>query len=343
MTVEFPLIHQHLLGGERAVALLFPGQGSQFVGMVDDLVAAYPAAQAAMAEADEILGFALSELCQQGPEEVLTDTINAQPALLAASVAILRALESELEGLLPQNDNAGQPVFVAGHSLGEYTALVAAGSLSYADGLRLVRERGRLMKEAGEQTPGMMAAVLGLEEEAIAAICGEVQERTGGVVQVANDNCPGQVVISGDRTGMEAAMVALEAAGARRVVPLAVSVASHSPLMAPAASALQEAIAATSITPPRVPLIANTTARPLSSPDEIRQELASQLTGSVRWTASMRFAVEAGVTDFVELGPGDVLTKLMRRIDSRARRHTVNTPGGVRGFADWLRSTQDAR
>ncbi len=245
-----------LLSVVNRTAFLFPGQGSQHVGMAGDLAAAYPAARAALAEADEVLGFALSRLMLDGPEDELTDTINAQPALLAASVAALAALEAET-GV--RAAAGGSAVYVAGHSLGEYSALVAAGSISYADGLRLVRERGRLMKEAGAHSPGMMAAVLGLDEARVAAICAEVTA-TGGIVQVANDNCPGQLVISGDRAGMAAAMAALAAAGARKVVPLAVSIAAHSPLMQPAADALQAAIDATAIAAPLVPVIGNTTA-----------------------------------------------------------------------------------
>ncbi len=306
--------------------LLFPGQGSQHVGMAQELTQRYPAARAAMEEADDVLGFALSRLCYQGPEEILTDTVNAQPALMAASVAALRALESEM-GPLPR------PQFMAGHSMGEYTALVAAGSLSYPDGLRLVRERGRLMKEAGQRAPGMMAAILGLDQETVARICQEVAQETGGVVQVANDNCPGQVVISGDRTGMEAAMEALRQAKARKVVPLAVSIAAHSPLMAPAAAELRAAIQATPIADPVVPIIANTTALPLTDRTGLQEELVSQLTGSVRWTESMRLAVEAGVTVFAEIGPGDVLTGLAKRIQRRSTRLNVQDPEGVAAFA----------
>jgi [acyl-carrier-protein] S-malonyltransferase len=240
-----------------ATAFLFPGQGSQRVGMAKALADAYPVARETLEEADHALGFALSDLCFNGPKDELTDTINAQPALLAASVAALRVIDDQLGGA----DFAGGdgPRFVVGHSMGEYSALVAAGSLAYADALRLVRERGRLMKEAGHVAPGMMAAILGLDEETVAEICMEAT-LDGGVAQVANDNCPGQVVISGDRMGMERAMSALSVGGARKVMPLAVSIAAHSPLMAPAAAALNEAIAATPIAPPHTPVIGNTSA-----------------------------------------------------------------------------------
>ncbi|HRJ42174.1 MAG: ACP S-malonyltransferase [Caldilineaceae bacterium] len=308
------------------LALLFPGQGSQEVGMAKELAARYPAVQAIFDEADDVLGFSLSTLCFDGPEEELTDTINAQPALLAASIAGLVALQSEL-GSLPT------PTFFAGHSMGEYSALVAAGSLAYADGLRLVRERGRLMKEAGQKSPGLMAAILGLDEAVVAQLCADAQAASGGIVQVANDNCPGQIVISGDRAGMERAMTDLTAAGARKVVALAVSIAAHSPLMAPAAAELKAAIDATPVNPPIAPVIGNTTAAPLTSADAIRAELVAQLTGSVRWTASMQHALDAGVETFVEVGAGEVLTGLMKRIARKSERLSVADPAGVAAFA----------
>lgn len=313
-----------------ATAFLFPGQGSQHVGMLHELSQHYAVARATFAEAADLLGFNLSELCFNGPEEQLTDTINAQPALLTAGVAVLRVLQQEL-GERFALATAGAATFVAGHSMGEYTALVAAGSLTFADGLRLVRERGRFMKWAGEQQPGLMAAVLGLDETVVAATCAEATAQ-GGIVQVANDNCPGQIVISGDQAGMEAAMAALAAAGARRVKALAVSIAAHSPLMQPAAEALRAAIQATPITPPVVPLIGNTTAQPLTTVAAIQDELTAQLTGSVRWTASMQFAMNAGVTHYVELGPGDVLAGLVKRIDRNGERWSLNSPSSVQEY-----------
>ncbi len=323
-----------LLQRVNQTAFLFPGQGSQHVGMASDLAAAFPAARAALEEADDVLGFALSRLMFEGPEEALTDTINAQPALMAASVAAMRALEAELgNAALPPG---GRQVYVAGHSMGEYTALVAAGSLSYADGLRLVRERGRLMKLAGEQVPGKMAAVLGLEKAQVEEICAQVAAN-GAVVQVANDNCPGQIVISGDAAGMEAAMAALAKAGARKVVPLAVSIAAHSPLMQPAAEALRAAIEATPIFPPQAPIIGNTTAQPLTTVEEIRSELTAQLTGSVQWTASIERIAAEGATTFVELGAGDVLNGLVKRIVRNAIRVTVNDAESVRTYVERVR------
>jgi [acyl-carrier-protein] S-malonyltransferase len=318
----------------RSTAYLFPGQGSQEVGMALDVASHYPAAQDTFEEADELLGFSLSAICFDGPEEALTDTINAQPALLTTSIAILRAVESELGDIERQTED-GSAVLLAGHSMGEYSALVASGSISFADGLRLVRERGRLMKEAGERSPGRMAAVLGLNMEAVAEVCADVS-RQGSIVQVANDNCPGQVVISGNRQGMEAAVDALPSAGARKVAPLAVSIAAHSPLMASAAAELRAAIEATNVEPPQFPVIGNTTARPIATAAEIRAELAAQLTGSVRWTESIGYALDAGVSNFVEIGPGNVLTGLMKRINRKSARRAVNDVESVQAFVDSL-------
>lgn len=279
-----------------------------------------------MQTADDVLGFGLSTLCFDGPGEVLTDTINAQPALLAASVAALSALQQEL-GTLPR------PQLFAGHSMGEYTALVAANSLDYADGLRLVRERGRLMAQAGTAAPGLMAAVLGLDETVVRTICAEAAAETGGVVQIANDNCPGQIVISGDRAGMEHAMAALQAAGAKRVLPLEVSIAAHSPLMTPAAAELRAAIEAVTFSEPVAPILGNTTTQPLTAASELAAELTAQLTGSVLWTGSMARAVDTGISIFAEIGPGNVLTGLMKRIHRDAERINVADPTGVEAFA----------
>lgn len=303
-------------------AYLFPGQGSQAVGMAKALAERYAAAAAAMAEADDVLGFGLSTLCFEGPEETLTDTINAQPALLAASVAVLRALDEALPGL-------PAPVAVAGHSMGEYSALVAAGSLAYADGLRLVRERGRLMKEAGQRSPGGMAALLGLDAPEVVTLCAQAADLSGGVVQMANDNCPGQTVISGDNQSLELAMDLARQAGAKKVVRLAVSIAAHSPLMAPAADALRRAIASTPIRPPAMPVIGNVDARPLLTVDAIRADLASQLTAPVRWTESMRYLADQGVGLVVEIGSGDVLANLMKRIARDVTRVAVGDPDGI--------------
>jgi [acyl-carrier-protein] S-malonyltransferase len=281
----------------------------------------------AMAEADATLGFPLSKLCFEGPEETLTDTINAQPALLASSVVTLRAIGE----MLP--DFSG-PSAVAGHSMGEYSALVAAGSLSFTDALRLVRERGRLMKEAGEHSPGGMAAILGIETSAIEDLCAQARDEAGGVVQLANDNCPGQLVISGDEASLARAMELANQAGAKKAVRLAVSIAAHSPLMAPAADALRQAIQATAILAPAMPVIGNVNALPLLTVADIRQDLAAQLTSPVRWTDSMRYLAAHGIDTVVEVGPGDVLANLMKRIDKNIRRLNVSDRDGIEKLRD---------
>lgn len=277
--------------------------------MGKDLVQAYPVAQVTFAEADDLLGFSLSELCFDGPAEVLNDTINTQPALFVASIATLRALQSEGYEVTP--------AFTAGHSLGEYSALVAGGALTFADGLRLVRERGRLMKQAGDRSPGGMAAILKVDDETVDDICRRASQNTGQVVQVANYNSPGQLVISGDNEALDEAIKMLQEAGARRVVRLAVSIAAHSPLMATIADEFRQAVEATLIQPPQVPVVANITARPLNTVQEIRQEMVAQLTSSVRWVESVQYMIDQGATDFIEIGPKDVLTKLTQRIDKQ--------------------------
>ncbi len=299
----------------RPIAFVFPGQGSQYVGMGRDLYEAYPEARAVFDEADEILGFPLSKLCFEGPAEELNDTVNTQPAIFTMSVACLRALNPLL---------SLDPLFVAGHSLGEYTALVAAGALDFADGLKLVRERGRLMKEAGEKNPGGMAAIIGLDAGTLEGIC---QEASG--VQIANYNSPGQIVISGHREALERAMGLARERGAKRVIPLAVSIAAHSPLMRPAAEEFRRAVESTPFRRARIPLVANVTARPIVEPEEVREELVTQLTSPVRWVESVERMIEGGVDTFVEIGPKSVLTGLIRRIDRSVRTVNVGDAAGV--------------
>ncbi len=308
---------------ESRIAFLFPGQGSQYVGMGLKAYQSYPFVREVFEAADDILGFKLSSLCFYGPTESLTDTLNAQAAILTVSMAYLRVHQSSTE--------TAQPAFVAGHSMGEYTALVAAGALSFADGLRLVRERGRLMKEAGERNPGSMAAVIGMTVEALEAICREASGPTEmQSVRIANYNAPGQIVISGEEQAVNRAISLAKERGARRVVSLAVSIASHSPLMRSAADGLHTAVDAVTIKPAHVPIIANVTARPITTPDEIRQELVAQLTSPVRWIESVQYMAQQGVSTFVEIGPKDVLTGLQKRI---APEMAVINAESEKGFA----------
>jgi [acyl-carrier-protein] S-malonyltransferase len=306
------------------VALVFPGQGSQIVGMGRDLAQAFPAARDTYAEADDCLGVAISKLCFEGPEEALTDTYNTQPAIFTTSVAVLRALRSA--------GYTREPACVAGHSLGEYSALVAADALSFADGLRLVRERGRLMKLAGERNPGGMAAVLKLDDRTVEEVCRRAAEETGRIVQIANYNSPGQVVISGDGEALDRAVQLAEAAGARRVTRLAVSIAAHSPLMAAVVDEYREAVAAAVILPAVTTVVANVTARPLADVDAIRREMVDQLTCSVRWVASVEYMAAQGVTQCLELGPKEVLTGLIPRISKEIKATACGTVQAVQAL-----------
>jgi len=288
-------------------AFLFPGQGSQKVGMGRDLASADPSARAVFAEADEILGFPLSKLCWEGPAEELNDTAVTQPALLTHSVAVLRAMAARRPGLTP--------AVVAGHSLGEFSALVSAAALDFAPALRLVQQRGLLMKEAGQRSPGGMAAVLGLEVERIDEICRAVEADVHGVVQVANDNCPGQVVISGDEAALATAMERLMAAGAKRTIRLAVSIAAHSALMGPASATFGQRVEEAGVRDPALPVVGNVTAERLHTAAGLRDDVKRQLTSRVRWTESVRRMIADGTQIFAEIGTGEVLIGLIRRID----------------------------
>jgi len=279
-----------------------------------DVYQAYPEARRVFDEADEILGFSLSRLCFEGPEDELTDTANAQPAILVTSLAFYQIVRAEFDGV----------DYMAGHSLGEYTALVASGALSFADAVCLTRQRGEWMKKAGERSPGGMAAVLNLEDEALESVCRQAAEETGGVVQIANYNSPGQIVISGDKTTLDRACELAKERGARRVIPLAVSVATHSPLMAYASDGLKKAIEAATISAPRVPVIGNVSAEPLLSAEAVERELMAQLTSPVRWTSSVQTMINRGAQRFVEIGPGNVLTGLVRRIEKNVEVANIN-------------------
>ncbi|MGA2110786.1 MAG: ACP S-malonyltransferase [Anaerolineales bacterium] len=307
-----------------SLALLFPGQGSQFVGMGKDLALASESARATFEAADSALDFSLSKLCWEGPEGDLNLTQNTQPAILVHSVAAWRALQERVGDFHPR--------CVAGHSLGEFSALVAAGSLMMEDALRLVRERARLMTEAGERSPGGMAALLNLGVEEAEEICRQAAEETGEFVGVANDNCPSQVVISGALQALERAMTLTRQRAGRRALRLAVSIAAHSPLMRPAAAVFATAIQSTPMSAAGAPVIANVTAEAISQVSEIRQELEAQLTSPVRWTQSVHTLVAMGCSRFIELGPKDVLTGLSRRIAPEVRGLSIGTAADLAAF-----------
>ncbi len=284
--------------------------------MGQSLAQVYPAAGEIFRQADEILGFPLSQIAWEGPEDCLNDTINTQPALFTHSIAVLEVIRSINLDLLP--------AYHAGHSMGELSALVAAGAVTFSDGLRLVRARGELMKRAGDVAPGGMAAILGLEIPQIEALC--LQASTPSeIVQVANDNCPGQVVISGSNAALDRVQPLLDQAGARRVIRLAVSIAAHSPYMATSQQDFNQAIASTLIRNPLVPIISNITALPMLAADEIKNDLQNQLTHRVRWTESVKRLISEGISEFFEIGNGSVLSGLVKRIDRNVAASTLGS------------------
>jgi len=293
-----------------------------------ELAAAYPVARATFEEADEVLGFGLARLCWEGPEAELVATHNAQPAILVHSLAVLRALGAEL----------GAIGIAAGHSLGEFTAWVAAGTLGFSDAIRTVRLRGELMQRGSAERPGAMAAVLGLDDELLEQVCRDARAAGGDCVP-ANYNSPGQLVVSGDLAAVERAMELARAAGARRVVRLNVSGAFHSPLMQVAQAGLQAQLESLPLAAPRFPVVSNVTAEAVAETAVARRLLVRQLTSPVRWTASMRTMLDAGVTSFFELGPGNVLTGLLRRIERSAAATAIGTAAEIDAF----RSTGKAR
>ena len=301
------------------LALLFPGQGSQHLGMGHALAEAFSVARDTFAEADEVLGFPISRLMWEGPEEELVLTQNAQPAILAHSVAVWRLV----------HDRLGPVSMAAGHSLGEFSAHVAAGSLTLADALSVVRLRGELMFEAGRNRAGSMAAVLGMEDTDVEAVCADASEGDGSVVVAANYNSGGQIVISGDVEAVARAGRLAQERGAKRVLPLNVSGAFHSPLMRPAEAGLGERLSAVPMRDPVFPVYSNVTTGPVTSADEARRLLVRQLTEPVRWTGSIARMVRDGARKFVELGPGSVLTKLNKRNAREAEALAIGEPDGI--------------
>ncbi|WP_421868180.1 ACP S-malonyltransferase [Pararhizobium sp.] len=304
-----------------AIAFTFPGQGSQALGMGKDLADAFPQAAAVFAEVDEALGEKLSDIMWNGPEETLTLTANAQPALMAVSIAALRVLESK--GL----DLKSKVSYVAGHSLGEYSALCAAGTFSLADTARLLRIRGNAMQAAVPVGKGAMAAIIGLEHSDVDAVC--IQAQALGSCQIANDNGGGQLVISGEKTAVEKAAALATEKGAKRAILLPVSAPFHSSLMAPAADAMREALATVAKHDPAVPLIANVRAAPVTDAGEIATLLVEQVTGQVRWRETVEWFAANDVTTLYEIGSGKVLTGLARRIDKSVTGIAINSPADI--------------
>ena len=310
-------------------AFIFPGQGSQAVGMGKPLAEAFAPARAVFDEVDEALSQRLSRLMWEGPESGLTLTENAQPAIMAASLAILRVLQTE-SGL----DLARHARLVAGHSLGEYSALCAAGAFTLAETARLLRIRGRAMQNAVPAGEGAMSALIGIEFDAAEAACREASD--AGSVVIANDNAPGQIVISGKKSAVEKAGEIAKAKGAKRVIPLSVSAPFHSPLLSSAAEAMREALSAVAIRPPSVPLVANVTALQIAEPDRIRDLLVEQVTARVRWRESVASFRALGVAVTVEAGGNKVLTGMVKRIDKELETLTLDSPADLEAFARTL-------
>jgi [acyl-carrier-protein] S-malonyltransferase len=313
-----------MMANWETTVFTFPGQGSQEVGMGKDFAEKYAVARETFEQADDILDFPLSKMCWDGAEEDLNQTINTQPAIYVTSIAILRVLQQE--------SPSAKPAWVAGHSLGELTALTAAGAMSFEEGLTLVRTRGRLMQQAGEDSPGAMAALLALDTDKVNELCATVSEETGKVVVLANDNCPGQIVVSGENDAIDRLIEIAPEAGARRAVKLAVSIAAHSPLMASASNAFRDALTATTFSEPQISVYGNVSAKPLKTVAEIRKELNNQLTHSVRWTESMQGIIGADAETFVEIGSKDVLSGLMKRIDRKKARISLNSVEALESF-----------
>ncbi len=308
----------------KNTAFVFPGQGSQALGMGKELSEQYSLARQTFEQADELLGFSITKIAWEGPEDLLNDTLNTQPALLVHSTAALRVFQEKYPTF--------KPGFVAGHSMGELSALVAAGALPFADALLLARKRGEVMKQAGERNPGGMAAILGLDIPTMESLCADAST-PAEIVQVANDNSIGQVVISGAGPALDRAVAAAQKAGARKAVRLAVSIAAHSPLMVHAQEAFSAAVETALVTEPTVPLVGNVTARPLAGAVDIRTDLCGQLTNRVRWTETMQYMASQGIIHILEFGSGSVLTGLLKRIDRSLVGFNVGTPADFEKLA----------
>jgi [acyl-carrier-protein] S-malonyltransferase len=309
------------LSDTKKVAYIFPGQGAQSVGMGNDLYDNFDSIKALFKQADDAINFPISKMCFEGPEEELRKTINAQPALVLVSIACLKAAQEFAGKALPL------PVFMAGHSLGEYTALAAANVVDFSTAVYLSRERGRLMYEAGMKQPGAMAAVLGLEEPLLAEVC----KQTDTVI--ANINCPGQLVISGASENVAKASEMAKVKGAARVTPLQVSGAFHSPLMQPAVEGMTAVLGKVSFRDPSVPIIANVTAQPLTKASQFREELLKQLTSSVQWQKSVEYMLGQGVKSYIEIGPGKVLAGLIKRISRDAEMLNIGDAASVKSLS----------
>ncbi len=303
-------------------AFVFPGQGAQSVGMGLDAYEEHGISRKIFELADEVLGFKLTDIMFNGPEDQLKLTYNTQPALLAVSIAYLEAFKEM--GLSPD--------FVAGHSLGEYSALVAAGSLSFEDAVRTVYSRGLFMNEAVPAGNGSMAAVLGMEREALIQLCSRISSEVG-LVELANANCPGQIVVSGSMKGVQAVVEQGKEAGAKRVIQLEVSGPFHSSMMKPAAGQLAGVLASIAIQPAAIPLVANVTARPVSQPEEIRQLLVQQMYSPVLWEDSIQWLISQGVDTFVEIGSGNVLAGLIKKIDREVQILSINSLSSIKEAA----------
>ncbi len=306
----------------KGVAYVFPGQGAQWVGMGHDLYDNFDSAKAVFKQADEVLGFPLSRLCFEGPEEELRQTINAQPAIVTVSLACLKAAQAIIS-----NNAMPQPAFIAGHSLGEYTALAVANVLDFATTIYLARERGRLMHEAGLNKPGGMIAIIGFDEASLAKVCEETDTK------IANVNCPGQLVISGAKESLTKATELAETKGAYRAIPLQVSGAFHTPLMQPAVIGMSKIVASLPFREPTIPIIANTTAQPMTSAKMVKAELLRQLCNCIQWQRSVEYMINNGVTTFIEIGPGKVLSSLIKRISRSVKILNIGDAQAIKNIA----------